>query len=168
MVSNYSNVIELTTKTTTGATVERGEIKAADWNYNGKYDALCFETNKDCMLTAIGIFDADDNVTARLEIWNHDETKLLTKINERTFNCTKRTQTPIKFKLTECIFIKKSTKYAMRLFQKNKNGKPSYKIDNAKTEVTQSGFKVKFTKPNQSPNGTSTTHGAFPQLYFYF
>ena len=167
-ISKYSETFQLKIPKYSEVIIKRGDISNDTWTYSGGCDAISMELNKDATFNGIGLMIPNCTVTARLELWNYEQTTLIFKTNDVSYAANPNQEIPIQLKLVNGVPLQKSTKYTLNLYQTNSNGS-SKKVNNGKTVVDDpnSGLKITFTNAKQSPNGTMVSYGAFPELYFH-
>ena len=166
-ISTYSETFQLKIPKYSEVMIKRGSISNETWNYTGTCDAISMEANKNVILIGVGIMVPNCTATARLELWNYEQTTLIFKTNDISYPANLTPKVPIKLCFDDAVQLKTSIKYTLKLFQNNSNGM-SYQIKNGKTAVNdkKSGLKITFNNAKESPNGTNVTSGAFPELYF--
>ncbi len=110
-----------------------------------------------------------NDTRAKLIVFKGDNNKEREKCGEimaskeMSFDATEAEKEPRKMALDERVLLKKGTKYTLELDQ---YGGSTHYCGSAEKEVSLKGVSVTFSNACFSPNGTDSSMGQLPCLYF--
>ncbi len=137
-------------------------------NSSFKPDALCVTLNCDAYLEGIGVLCAKDT-RAKLIVFKGDNNEEREKCGEilaskeMTFgDVEEKEKEARKMALNNRILLKKRRKYTLEL---DVYGGDTYESQNARKQSSKK-VGISFTNAVFSPNGTDSSSGQFPSLYF--
>lgn len=155
--------------------IKRGEFRYGDydspkWSYSGRrVDAICINTNQDCSLEGIGVFDCAGSLDVECTVYDGDNDRnenIIFSMEKKGLTLKHRTDTPFELIFERKVKLKRDRWYTVQIRQRNEKGCRSCHVWAETYKVTTDGLTVAFNDAKMSPNGTNRVEGAFPCLYF--